>query len=254
MVFYFLLVAFANVFVGLELLFEVKSDAYRSRIIEKVSLIKVGVEDTTSIFTVLDELTRKFFIMVGILVLVSAVILFLFVIQIASPIQYMINEAKKIAGGDLSVNLNMKTKDEIADLGHLINELTINLQEIIVQLQRMHASFEEASTCLASKLSLLPELQRHFEMEQGLLKDNVGNIAMIKQSFTVYQMRKFIIDDFSPNEKQLMDALINDHIITHDQYHEVLRVLMGRGGFVGAILLELEFIDQNTLLRYLNER
>ena len=252
MVFYFLLVAFANVFVGLELLMEIRSETYRTKVIEKVVSIKDGKESIISIFTLLDQLTRKFFIMVGILILVSAVILFLFVIQIASPIQYMINEAKKIADGDLSVNLNMKSKDEISDLGHLINDLTANLQEIIVQLQRMHASFEEAATCLESKLNLLPELQKYFNLEQSLLKDNVESIAMIKQSFTIYQMRKFVLDDFSPHEKKLMDSLMAEDDITNEQYQEVLRVQMERGGYVGAILLELDIIDSATLLKHLD--
>ncbi|MDH4262754.1 MAG: methyl-accepting chemotaxis protein [Spirochaetia bacterium] len=254
MVFYFLLVAFANVFVGLELLLEIKSDKYRSQVIEKMTHIKDGQESEASIFLLLDQLTRKFFIMVGILILVSAVILFLFVIQIASPIQYMINEAKKIAGGDLSVNLNMKSKDEVSDLGNLINDLTANLQEIIVQLQNMHANFEEAATCLECKLNLLPELQKYFQSEQKQLKDNVESIAMIKQSFTVYQMRKFILDDFSPHEKKLMDAILADNVITKDQYDEVLKIQMQRGGFVGAILKELDYIDSAVLLKHLYGR
>jgi nitrogen fixation/metabolism regulation signal transduction histidine kinase len=252
MVFYFLLVAFANVFVGLELLMEIKSDKYRNEVIEKVVHIKNGLDTETGIFDLLDQLTRKFFIMVGILIIVSAVILFLFVIQIASPIQYMINEAKKIAGGDLSVNLNMRSKDEISDLGNLINDLTANLQEIIVQLQRMHANFEEASTCLESKLSLLPELQKYFEMEQRLLKDNVESIGMIKQSFTVYQMHKFILDDFSPHEKKLMDSLLASREISDERYTEVLKIQMKRGGFVGAILIEQGYIDKPTLIKHLD--
>lgn len=252
MVFYFLLVAFANVFVGFELLMEIKSERYRKQVIERVVHIKSGEESETSIFELLDNLTRKFFIMVGILVIVSAVILFLFVIQIASPIQYMINEAKKIAGGDLSVNLNMKSKDEISDLGNVINDLTVNLQEIIVQLQRMHANFEEAATCLESKLSLLPELHKYFELEQKLLKDNVENIAMIKQAFIIYQMRKFIQDDFSPQEKKLMDGLLENGAISDAEYKEVLAMQKIRGGYAGAILKELGYIDSSTLLKHLD--
>jgi len=254
MVFYFLLVAFANVFVGLELLMEIKGDKYRAQVIEQVNQIKEGQQAETSIFELLDQLTRKFFIMVGILILVSAVILFLFVVQIASPIQYMINEAKKIADGDLSVSLTMKSKDEVAALGSLINDLTANLQEIIVQMQRMHADFEEAATCLESKLSLLPELQKYFEIEQALLKDNVESISMIKQSFTIYQMRKFIMDDFSPHEKKFMDSLLADGAIDQDKYKEVLEIQMNRGGFVGAILKELGYIDNVTLLKHLGRK
>ena len=254
MVFYFLLVAFANVFVGFELLMEIKSDKYRKQVIENVVNIKEGNASETSIFLLLDQLTKKFFIMVGILILVSAVILFLFVIQIASPIQYMINEAKKIADGDLSVNLIMKSKDEIAALGNLINDQTANLQEIIVQLQRMHANLEEAQTCFESKLSLLPEIQNFFENEQRQLKDNVENIAMIKQSFTVYQMRKFVLDDFSPKEKKFMDSLLADHEISQDQYNNVLKIQMERGGYVGAILMELDYIDNTTFLKFLDKK
>jgi nitrogen fixation/metabolism regulation signal transduction histidine kinase len=251
MVFYFLLVAFANVFVGIELLVESKNENYRKTVVEKVEKIKTGEEPVESIFSVLDNLTRKFVIMVGILIIVSAVILFLFVIQIASPIQYMINEAKKIAEGDLSVTLNMKSKDEIADLGNLINDLTVNLQEIIVQLQRTHGSFEEALIWIEAKLSQLPELSKHFENEKRLLRENVENLSMIKESFTVYQMRKFHTGDFSPAESKLMDALLENNEITQKQYEEALQLHKERGGFIGAILKEIEAVDDRILLKYL---
>lgn len=251
MVVYFLVVALANIVVGIELLVDIGSNKYRTSVIEQVSEIKNGDKPETSIFSVLDRLTRKFIIMDGILILVSAVVLFLFVVQIASPIQYMINVAKKIAGGDLSVNLNMKSKDEIADLGNLINDLTVNLQEIIVQLQKMHASFEEAYTCLELKLSVLPELQRHFQLEQRMIKDNVDSISMIKQSFTVYQMRKFTVDDLTPMEEKLLNDLRKANEITQEQSDVVRDEHKKRGGYVGAILRELEYVDNTTLLKYI---
>lgn len=252
MVFYFLLVAVANIFVGIELLVEIRSDKYRSKVIETVVQIKNGEKTEQAIFPLLDNLTKKFVYMVGILILVSAIVLFLFVIQIASPIQYMINKAKKIAGGDLSVSLTMKSKDEISDLGNLINDLTVNLQEIIVQLKQMHAAFERASIFLETKLSLLPELQKHFQLEQRLLKDNVENIAMIKQAFTVYQMRKFQLEDFTPEEQRLMDSLLKDDEISQAQYDEVKKLHIERGGFVGAILKELDYVSNSSLLRHLS--
>lgn len=250
MVFYFLLVAFANVFVAMKLLWDIRSEDYRTEIVHKVKEIQAGEKPVEHIFTHLDKLGRKFIIMVGILIVVSAVILFLFVVQVASPIQYMINQAKKIAAGDLSVTLHMKSDDEIADLGNMINDLTVNLQEIIVQLQHMYATIEEAYVFLDTKLNMMPEVRRFFEDELRQLRDNVENIAMIKESFTLYEVQRFDSDELSASAQKLMENLLKQKEITQTQYEKVIEMQKERGGFLGAVLKEEGLLDDSRLLKY----
>ncbi len=251
MVFYFLLVALANVFVAMELLWEIRSDDYRDQVLQVMEKIQAQEQPVEYIFTVLDRLTEKFVIMVGILILVSAIVLFLFVVQIASPIQFMINQAQKIAKGDLSVTVDIKSEDEIADLGNLINDLTVNLQEIIVQLRHMYNTLEEVFVCMNAKLSLLPEIKKYFKEETQALEDNVENIAMIQNSFTLFQVKRFSTDELSMAAGKLMKNLLKGNEINQEEYDNAIKIQKERGGFLGAVLKEQGYIDDRMLLKYM---
>lgn len=252
MVFYFLLVALANVFVALELLWEIRSEDYRSQVIDVIQQIESQEKPVEEIFVVLDAIAEKFIIMVGILILVSAVVLFLFVIQIASPIQFMINQAKKIATGDLSVTVDIKSEDEVADLGNLINDLTVNLQEIIMQMRLMYNTLEEVFVCINAKLTILPEMKKFFEEEVQSLSDNVENIAMIQNSFTLFQVKQLSSDELSKASNQLMENLLKQNEINREEYENTLKIQKERGGFLGAVLKEQGYIDDRMLLKYMS--
>jgi len=249
MVFYFLLVALANVFVASELLIEIKSDKYRAEVLKVAEDIKNNQQEPEHVYILLDKLSSKFVIMVGILIAVSAVVLFLFVLQIASPIQYMVNEAKKIAQGDLSITIKMKSHDEISDLGNLINDLTVNLQEIIVQLKQMYAEFEEAISRFDSKMYLMPEVKMHFENERKQLVETIENMAMIKESFTLFQIHK--MSDMPESSKVLIDKLLKNGVITKSQYERTIGFQKEKGGYIGSVLKKLEYIDDSTLVKYI---
>lgn len=186
MIFYFLLIAIANVFVAGEIFWEIKSPSYRNSVAEQVTLIKEGKQPVTSAYDILDNLSRKFVIMILILIVVSAVVLFLFVWQIASPLQYMINQAEKMAGGDLSIRIDIKTKDEMAVLGKLVNELSINLQEVVAQLERMgtdmYISIETFKEALEQKPIKLSTVKRNVLT----LEDLVKKLNMLKDMFVLY--------------------------------------------------------------------
>lgn len=144
MIFYFLLIAFANILVAGEVAWEIKSDAYRREVSREVVKIQQGKEPVEHAYDLLDHLVNKFVIMVLILIVVTAVVLFLFVVRIASPIQYMIDQAERMAGGDLTTSIEIKSEDEISVLGQLINDLSVNLQEIVAQLNRITGDMEWA--------------------------------------------------------------------------------------------------------------
>ncbi|HRZ28214.1 MAG TPA: HAMP domain-containing protein, partial [Spirochaetota bacterium] len=169
-----------------EILWEIKSPSYRNSVAEQVTLIKEGKQPVTSAYDILDNLSRKFVIMILILIVVSAVVLFLFVWQIASPLQYMINQAEKMAGGDLSIRIDIKTKDEMAVLGKLVNELSINLQEVVAQLERMgtdmYISIETFKEALEQKPIKLSTVKRNVLT----LEDLVKKLNMLKDMFVLY--------------------------------------------------------------------
>ena len=186
MIFYFLLIAIANVFVAGEILWEIKSESYRSKIAQDVKLIKEGSRPVEHIYSRLDNLSRKFVIMIFILIVVSAVVLFMFVLQIASPIQYMIDQAEKMADGDLSIRIEIKSEDEIAVLGKLINELSVNLQEVVAQVERMVFELKEDIESFESALAERPIRLSVIKKNLAMVDSNVRKLEMLKDAFVLY--------------------------------------------------------------------
>ena len=197
MIFYFLLIAIANILVAVEFLWELKSSTYRTEVASQVTLIKNGVHPITHAFSILDGLSNKFIVMILILIIVSAVVLFMFVWQIASPIQYMINQARKMADGDLSTTIAIRSEDEIAVLGNLINDLSINLQEVIAQVDSMVTDFKDDVASFHGDLSKRPLKLSDIKMNLDMIESNIMKLEMLKNAFTL-----FTIDNSGENQDQ----------------------------------------------------
>jgi methyl-accepting chemotaxis protein len=186
MIFYFLLIALATVFVAGEILREIKSEGYRERIVRDVTLIKDGAGAAAHINAIMDSLSRKIVVMILILIVVSAVILFMFVWQIASPIQYMVDQAQKMADGDLSIRIDIKSEDEIAVLGNLINELSVNLQEVVAQVERMVYDLKEDLEDFNRNLEDRPIRLSVINRNIAMIDSNVRKLEMLKDAFVLY--------------------------------------------------------------------
>ena len=251
MVFYFSLVAIANIFVATEFLYEMKSEKYRSEVRSEIIKIKEGHKPVEYAYKLFDDLAIKFLIMVGILILVAAIILFLFVTQIASPMQYMINRARKIAEGDLSLTIEIKTSDELSSLGNLINDLTANLQEIIAQIEQIHITTSESLDEMDKKLLLIPELREHFIIEIRNLNDAFSQLELLKESFTLFQVQQLTAKE--KETRSLGELLMDDYIITQEQLEKALEIQSEKGGFLGGILVTEGYLDQKTLASYIKK-
>lgn len=186
MIFYFLLIAIANIFVAGEFIMEINSAGYRSGILSEVQSIKKGEKPPEHIYTMIDSLAKKFAIMILILIIVSAVVLFLFVIQIASPIQYMIDQAGRMSEGDLSIRIKIRSNDEIAVLGKLINDLSINLQEVVAQLDRMITNLSEAVDMHTANLKSFPNITSYFDEETKMFYHILREFKLLKEAFILF--------------------------------------------------------------------
>lgn len=190
MIFYFILIAFANVFVAGEIIFEISSNKYRQSVYTSIDTPqqqdRIHVVDN-----MLDQLVKKYIVLVSILILVSSVILFLFVVQIVSPLNYMINMADRMSEGDLSLRVKIRSNDELSDLGNLINDLSNNVQEIIAQVERI--SFDMTKLCALHSRNL----KRHSKFPQIFKKETDAmhlisqNLLLLKNSYVLYAIESF---------------------------------------------------------------
>lgn len=188
MIFYFFLIAFANIFVTFEFIMDIRSDKYRNQINEVIELVKDDARPIESVHAEIAKIVRKFSIMLVVLIAISAAVLYMFVVQIASPIQYMIDKATVIADGDLSATIQIKSDDELSVLGNLINDLNANLQEIVAQIKQIQPGLQNIHDNLEHKLKHYPELEVLIQEDTEMVGQIANDLLMLKEAFTLYQI------------------------------------------------------------------
>ena len=132
MIIYFLLIGFASMLVGIEFLADFHGGDLKNEIWANVNRAGDQPIDQTAIFAPIDRMRSKAILMVGIIMVVMLIVLTMFIKNITEPLQHMIGLSEKISAGDLSQTIHIDADNELARLGHVINEMASNLQEIIM--------------------------------------------------------------------------------------------------------------------------
>jgi len=131
MIIYFLLIGFASLLVGIEFVAETNGPELRDALIDNIERYSAGETDINAVFSPIDRLRNKAILMIIIIMTVMIIVLTMFIKNITEPLQHMIEISKKISTGDLSLTIRIRSHNELAELGNVINEMSSNLQEII---------------------------------------------------------------------------------------------------------------------------
>jgi methyl-accepting chemotaxis protein len=138
---YFLLITFAAILIGVEFYFEMsRPDLWQE-------ICGPGADAHAA----LDRLRNKIVIMFGVLTIVVAIVLMMFIKNITTPLQHMVNVVDRINQGDLSQAVEVQSGDEIGQVGATINELATNLQEVAAfTTTTTRDVLEKLDSCLAT--------------------------------------------------------------------------------------------------------
>jgi HAMP domain-containing protein len=137
MIIYFLLIGFASMLVGIEFWADFQSGTLKAEIWHNIDQADHGNISRDAVLAPIDRLRSKAILMVAIIMVVMLIVLTMFIKNITEPLQHMIQLSQKISAGDLSQTIHIEANNELADLGHVINEMASNLQEIILMSQRL---------------------------------------------------------------------------------------------------------------------
>lgn len=122
---YFTLIVLAAGIIAIEFYIEINNLDVLNNICNTVP-----VEQSQTDVQALLNLRNKIVIMLGILTLVVAIIMMMFIKNISLPLRKISDAAQKINDGDLTQVIHIESHDEIGLVGTAINELTSNLQEV----------------------------------------------------------------------------------------------------------------------------
>ena len=150
---YFLLIAIAAIMIGIEFYFEMSKPGLKQDIcMPATTITEIIASDQAEFSPVLSVLRNKIAIMFGVLTLVVAIVMMMFVKNITRPLQRTLDTAKLINDGDLSQVIRIEAHDEVGQLGIVINELTSNFQEIATSTSAMIRAIESRLDTLSESL------------------------------------------------------------------------------------------------------
>jgi methyl-accepting chemotaxis protein len=193
MIVYFLLIGFASLLVGVEFILETQKSELKEELLsnfEKYSKNEIGRD---AVFAPIDKLRSKAILMIVIILCVMIIVLTMFIKNITGPLQHIIEVAKDISGGDLSHTVTVHSENELAELGKVINEMSSNLQEIILLSKQMCSSgndFVDNTEFMLEQESLGPEEVAKVGEEIVRLKEEIGMLSEVIEYFNFYTVEK----------------------------------------------------------------
>ncbi len=145
---YFLLIAIVSTSVTAEIILELGSPVFKNAVIknlhseiskntDKASADKLIKKiDFDKVFDPIGSLQIRAILLLLVISLSIVGAFFQYTKDIVSPMEGMVLATKRMADGDLSVSVPVMTKDEIGQVGSLINDMSVNLQEMILQVKQ----------------------------------------------------------------------------------------------------------------------
>lgn len=153
MIVYFLMISFASFLLAGEFFFDVHSKELRSKLTQNFERLSKGEIQTDAAFQPIQALRNKTVLMLVLLLVVVLILLTMFIKNITEPLQHMIDASKLIAAGDLSRTVSISAKNELAEMGGTVNELTSNLQEMLLLSKDMCATVDQFTADISDVLS-----------------------------------------------------------------------------------------------------
>lgn len=180
MIIYFLLIVCASLLVTIEFVFDVQSPQLKDTLLANFHQYAQHKMAKELVFEPIADLRNKAILMIAIIMYVTIIVLTMLIKNITGPLQHMIDVSKQISEGDLTKTIQVRSNNELAQLGKVINEMASNLQEVTVLSQNMSST---GTSCLEKVRELLASGEITEENSQEILEE----LEQLQMSFEMLQ-------------------------------------------------------------------
>lgn len=132
MIIYILLIGCAAVLVASEFVWDTHSTTLQQELSHNFQRYIRGDLKEDQVYLPLVKIRNKAMMMVGVILAVVVIVLSMFIKNITEPLQHMIEVSKAISAGDLRQTTGIQTRNELSQLSAAIDDMSTNLQEIIM--------------------------------------------------------------------------------------------------------------------------
>ncbi len=184
---------------------------------------------------------------------VAAIIVALFglfiAISIANPIRQVATIADKIAGGDFTVESNIKRKDEIGQLGQAFNAMSESLRSLISTAVEMSNGVNSGSEQVSSASEEMSSSLEEVSASTNEFASNAENLSSNSQ--TMAETNSKILERAEEGNQAIEDAVNQMQVINNrvSELQEVITEVDQRSSDIGKILgVITDIADQTNLL------
>ena len=185
MIIYILLIGFAALLVSSEFVMET---TLKQELTHNFQRYTSGELAQDQVYEPLVRIRNKAMMMVGVILAVVVIVLTMFIKTITEPLQHMVEVSKAISAGDLSRTTGVETKNELSQLSSGIDDMSTNLQEIIMLSRSV---CDSAGRVTANTMGLMRKEQMSSggaEAMQHQLSRLVSELAMLKQVIEFFKL------------------------------------------------------------------
>lgn len=193
MIIYFLLIGFASILLGIEFLADFHGGKLKNEIWAYIQQTGQSAIDQDTLFAPIDRLRSKAILMVVIIMVVMVIVLTMFIKHITEPLQHMIQVSREISAGDLSQAVKIDAKNELAELGNVINEMATNLQEVTLLSQAMCSNGKRIIDDTLDQINETEDLDAEKHNLHGAiskLKNELATLSEVIDQFNFYSVER----------------------------------------------------------------
>jgi HAMP domain-containing protein len=195
---YFLLIVVVSISMSLELIWEIGEAKLTNKIqgnfitAAEAQNIDGVVKDFNydQVFAPLYHLQKRMLIILAIILFCVGVALYFFIKEVAEPLDEMVHAAREISKGNLSTTIPVYTKDEIGQLGSIINDITADFQEVLLMVGKINNSAVSSVDAVYNRVEVLKEkeITEDIRKELSMLYSNINELRSLVESFKFYQV------------------------------------------------------------------
>lgn len=195
MIIYFALIVAVTLFMTGEFWLQFRVEKVTGDILKQANVTRECVKNPPlPAIRIVRYWRNKITLLLAILVVVVAMVFIMFVKNLIGPLNHMVKVAHQIAAGDLRQTINVTSRDELAKVGELINDLTTNIQEIIANTllycDDIGKSVHKARTLLEDESIECDETKiREARKRFGNAEESIAQLRGLLSEFSLYEIK-----------------------------------------------------------------
>ena len=193
MIIYILLIGFAALLVASEFVLDAHSPELKLSLTHNFQQFARGELAHDQVYDPLVRIRNKAMMMVGVILAVVVIVLSMFIKTITEPLQHMVEVSKAISAGDLSRTTGVETRNELSQLSAAIDDMSTNLQEIIMLSRSVCASAGGVTTNAMELIAKKRMTSQESEAMQKQLVRLESELAMLGQVIDFFKL--YSVDD-----------------------------------------------------------